>query len=486
MFKFFQKDAIIAFYDKYNKYFTNPTLIILLSFLCILPFLIFAFYSHPSAEDDFHICVQVYQSDFWQAQAHWFNSWQGRFFATAVNSLSPWCFDSLFGYQFFNFIQLCLFCSAICFFIDELTLKQLSDKWSLALAGIFLIIYFYLAPELNLWYWYVGSTTYLLPVILMFVHWALVFRLNNISQKTNKILLIIAISLLIIAVCGSQESIMLLLTTLWFLILIYRLIDEKKFSWLTFYFFVLCIICLLIVMNAPGTKNRAGYYTENKLFFKSAIFAGINLLKMAKQWLSNSLILPMTLFFIPFSYKIQEKLEKTPFILGLNPIFSVFIWLLCLFIPPFTVLYGLGGTDIPERTQNVMYIYFVMGWFLNVYILTSFLHQKWQIKAPTLPLFANILLILMLSLALIKDNNIRLAYTELLNGTAVTYDEQLVNRYEEIKQSKQDTVYVDSLYAVPTTIYTKDIISWLANPYGQYFGKKAVKIKKRGQKNDKN
>ena len=78
-------------------------------------------------------------------------------------------------------------------------------------------------------------------------------------------------------------------------------------------------------------------------------------------------------------------------------------------------------------------------------------------------------------------NNIRAAVGDIYYGRAKDFNNQLNRRYEFIRNSKNDTVFISPLKNIPTVLYVDDITTdpydWRNQVYAIFFGKKAIVIK---------
>ncbi len=136
------------------------------------------------------------------------------------------------------------------------------------------------------------------------------------------------------------------------------------------------------------------------------------------------------------------------------------------------------------RTGNVVYFIFLLGWFYNCMFLVSYVDKKVNVNFNfnKFPLYVYILILLITSASLIKKNNIRTAFSELLRGTAYNYNERMNERYKTILESKSDNCQIDSIKNIPKSYLLYDISGdpkhvynrW----YAQYFNKKTISIKK--------
>ena len=160
----------------------------------------------------------------------------------------------------------------------------------------------------------------------------------------------------------------------------------------------------------------------------------------------------------------------------INPILSSVILLSFLFIVIFPSYWAVNF--FVDRMGNVVQFIFLLGYFLNLLIITYYFKNKYHYSFDCIPGYIKLICVCLILLSLNftnQKNNIRYAYVDVFKGTAYRYNKELNTRYEIIKKCKSDTCLVDSLKNRPYTIYFGDISSskndWVNNCTGDYFHK---------------
>lgn len=89
--------------------------------------------------------------------------------------------------------------------------------------------------------------------------------------------------------------------------------------------------------------------------------------------------------------------------------------------------------------------------------------------------FVRYFLFLSLIFLIAQKENIKIAYSDLISGRAYKYDFELKKRYQLIRRSQVDTVYISKIENKPKTIFEEDITNnnahWKNGCYNAYFQK---------------
>jgi len=443
--------------------------LLVLFVMSILPFLWITFYVHPSADDDFMNCAYADYFGRWETYKFWYLNWQGRYFSTFLYQISPWCYESLWGYRIIGAAMVVGLVIAMMYLVH--VTKSFRWQESILLGLGFTSVYLYQLPSVPHLYWLVGAFTFQLPLILglvLLAHLIVHFRLPK--HRLSQALIIF----LVILICGTNEFMTLITTGFIGFWMSYNYLTTRRVNQFSILVFSVCILATLVVFLAPGTFNRATYYSGNQNLIFSLQITIITLLKQIKIWLTDAPILPITLLYVPFIFFKIKKDESLKKLFQTHPIWTVFLWGGVLALPAFIYAYGRADGYTP-RIYNVIYFFFLMGWFYHVISIPLFLRLNWH--RIILPTYVAVIVGLMLFFAYIQDSNVRYAYTDILSGDATTYDSALLARYNKIKACQTDTCWVDTLPVYPRSIFYRDILAdHLGEHYGRYFGKKHVKI----------
>ena len=330
-------------------------------------------------------------------------------------------------------------------------------------------------------YWFTSAVTYQLPNILILYLCTCIVRLHK-TQQIKRVALYITVSfMLIFAIVGANETSMTLLLLLLLSILALSTYSNRRINWILVMFVIAAGIASYFVILAPGNHVRMTFFSQRQNLLFSVKSAVVDSFKKMYSWTSPLPVLVLTILFIPFAADMAAKKIKHQNNFFINPIFP-FGASIVLLVATFFPTYWSMGESPPGRIINVIYLFFLLGWFVNVYIFTEYFVRKYKMMFARLPKYAVVIMCSFASLSFLKyDSNIRKAYTDLLTGKASRYDKELTKRYKMIAESQSDICEVGELKSFPTTLFTVDITSdaedWFNKAYARYFHKKAIVLR---------
>ncbi|UOR06756.1 hypothetical protein MUN82_06555 [Hymenobacter aerilatus] len=106
-------------YSRPNQLSLGSKAILVLTGICLLPFLRLAFFAHAYL-DDFIFPIMVRQQGVWEHTMHMYNVWQGRFSASLITALHPLAWGDLHAVKPFAFGFILLFTSVVFFASNSL------------------------------------------------------------------------------------------------------------------------------------------------------------------------------------------------------------------------------------------------------------------------------------------------------------------------------------------------------------------------------
>ena len=466
----------------------NQKTILLLNaviFLFIIPFLILFFYNHPVPEDFFWSETVKYYG-FSEAQKIFYNTWSGRYFSYILLSLNPLLFKSVTGFKIYLLSFFIIFAYSIFIFISAFTKNKLNVNERLLILFSILFLYLYSMPDVSEGlYWLTAVMIYPLGIILLMFFVVTYKKLTETKILINRNLYLTLSALLIFAVSGTSEINSALILCLNFLILFYNISKKNKLIRISIILTVLALASVLISFLSPGNLLRALEFENAHNPAYSLSMAYVFLIKNLSSWIFYSPLILFTFVLTPFLNKLireEKRREENVSVQLLKNILvkSTVILSLTFFIIFFT-LWNTGESPY-GRTLNSALILFIFGWFYIYYLLLQLLNGK--IKKSFLVKFRSYIIVisvLVFSLLLIKKNNIRNAYSDLLKGYAFSYNQKFEQRYEEILKDKSGNCEVDSIKNVPKSFFLYDITSDTDHFYNQwysrYFNKNSIKLK---------
>jgi len=463
----FENKIIQLILTKISNLFKSDNFIISIGILSILPFIIISFFNNPTADDFCYNC-QSRDLGFWNAQLSWYNDWSGRYFSSAILSIKPLVSDSFLIYKLIPIILLISLLTSI-YYLSSLLFVNLKKRDFFILTFFIFILYLIQMPSISQGlYWLAGSITYQLSNVLAILLFCFLIKLIETNEKKYLIISIFFAFLVI----GSNETSMLLINFLIGTIFIFKFVQQKKINYSLLILLIFILIFSIIVIKSPGNTIRASSYpNKNQIFY--AIYKSI---LAVKSYLGIWLPFIIVFTFIFFDYFGKTINIKTSKIFSINPIIVFLVIFSIPFIGFFTGYWSVGRTP-PFRTINVIYFYFLIGFIYLTFVLFFRLKQN-ENNFITYSKWVKYSLFIMIFIQLGKENNIRVAYSDLLSGQAYNYDLELRNRYENIQKSKNDILYVPKLTYKPITIFCGDITNdskdWRNQCYDSYY--KPIKI----------
>lgn len=450
------------------KLFETSNFIIIIGVLSVLPFIVISIFNNPSADD---FCYNNYTRDlgYLNTQIEAYYNWTGRYFSTAIISISAFASGSFYLYKLFPIILFFLFFLSI-YHLSFSIFVSLNRKDKFALTFLLMILYLLqMSSTSEGFYWLAGSVTYQLSIILSVFLFSYVIKLLETSQKRYLIISMI-ISFLVM---GSNEISMMFVNLIIGVIFLYTLITQRRINYpiLSLLFFM--VVCTTIVVLSPGSAARVTTYPGNQQF----LYSFFKTIKATKSHLGDWLPSIIIAFFIFFDYFNKKTSMQTPKIFNVKLLIPCAVVFSFPFIGFFPVYYSLKW--VPFRSVNLIYFFFLMG----LMYLTFILYFKLRATQKDFLVFSKWIKIFLFILIFIRmggNNNIRIAYEELLTGKAYSYDKELKKRYQIIRESKSQTLVFPPLNNLPKTIFFEDIKDnpnhWINQCYKSYFDKNEIKI----------
>ena len=192
------------------------------------------------------------------------------------------------------------------------------------------------------------------------------------------------------------------------------------------------------------------------------------------DWLPTIIIA----LFIFFEYFNKNVTIKTPKIFKVKLFFPSLLVFSFPVIGVFPVYYSLKW--VPLRAVNLIYFFFLLGVIYLAFVLYYKLKSE-QKNFLAFSKWTKYFLFVLIIIRLGGNNNVRVAYSDLLNGTAYKYDKELRNRYQTIQNSNDEILVFPELTFLPKTIFFEDIKTnpkhWINQCYKSYFNHKEIILK---------
>jgi hypothetical protein len=257
---------------------------------------------------------------------------------------------------------------------------------------------------------------------------------------------------------GFNEVLMLFIV-LFYCILIHvywTKFNQKRISF--FILFLIVVGSIFIVYFAPGNTLRSSYFEgKSHQLWHTLLFSILQCGRFIFEWLSNGVILLLSIAFISLHPKIEKHIFMFSADFPISRWFSLFSLPVVIFISVFPAYWSTGIVG-QHRTVNVAYFFFILLWFINLSIWVNhspIIFSRFKVS--------NIKYLFLLSLLIILfSKNTRIAWGDILSHSASKFDNQMSVRYLELDKaksliSKPSTVYITKLNVKPRSIFLYDI-----------------------------
>ena len=453
--------------------------VILLFLLAYLPLVLLSFHNHPSAADDYCFADTAMRYGFWQGQKYYYDGWTGRYFSNMLVHGSPLVIGWYDGYRFIPAVIATALVASIHALVNEMLRSEPMKNRLLATGLVFFMIVMALQSTVEAFFWTAAIATYTVPTILTIYLLAVIIRWYRLPNGLLKGLTTIWAGFLVFATIGSGETNLILLLLLLFTIVGYRLVFLRRFDPLLIWLVVVALVSAWLLFRAPGNAVRMGSnQAKAGELVKSVGLSFVWLARSMGEWLLKTPIIPFSLLFIPIARRLVRHGSpvRELFLLPAGLLTVVYLGLLAGTI--FPSYYGLGIAPF-ARTMNILFVFFVLGWFYVLTVWVGWLErrgrsltlvQKWP--APVW-LFTSVWLLG----SLIVSTSIKQMGTDLLTGNASTYDREMTERHQQLLTSA-DTVRLRPITVYPPSLFVEDIKAdrnhWWNRCQSGYYGHKAL------------
>lgn len=475
----------------------GPAVLAVASVLCLLPFLALCWYAHPSA-DDFLTANDVRRHGHLGYVPFMYQTWTGRYTSALLwGVLNPVAYGNIKeGYGVVCLLLLLALPVALYVLLRTLLVGQFSrgTLWvsSGVLAGLFL---FQMPSPAEGFYWITSTYNYVLPALLTLLWLAALARHASAPTPAAQCKWLGIAALLAVVVIGGNETnaVPLALGVTGFTAL--RCLQRRRLEWSYIALSAVVVLACAVAFLAPGNFVRMGQQHQYSLwesFDKGALSA----YRSVVNWLGNGVLVALTVLLLPVSYRLRQVPNLPLNRLAQNPLFITLLMAVSLVLVMFMGWWG-TSQPMPLRSRNVLYLFFLIGWFLNVHAWARYLWRRTGRPAFSLPAWAQAGLLTWIVLAFTLGprfswrgheptdnlNNVLVAYQDWLGGAAARYDEQLTARYRTLQEAGwlPDEAVVEPLQDPPRTILfgdiTPDIHDWSNLAYADFFGKKTIRTR---------
>lgn len=426
-------------------------LIICLLLFSIFPFIYLIQYNLPGASDDMLNSHVFKEFSYFDAISEWYKTgYNGRYANSALLLLPGRPYMNVwFARTIPHLSFLCLLLSA--YFLVRSIFKNINIKNSILITLTFVSFYICFIPSIREFYWFSGSSVYILPAILYLLMLGLLISFFN---KNNNPLVIIALIVCLFFTIGSHEAwvVLCFFTILGFVI--FELINKRKFKLSTYIIIACTLVLTYFFIKAPGNTNR--FYNESQVFdngdfLGSAIMSTFESMSLISKWFVNFGFLLIIVAILTY----PRKNEQTKYA-GTKTILLVVAILLSVFISVFILKFSLGHLTYPMRYRGIIPGYTIALILFLCLLLNS--RNVFYIKER----YKNInlsyaLLLLGLIFNITSSENLKDAYVDIVSHRAKIESEQVQWVENFISSSDQETIYIPSINKGTKTLYFLEI-----------------------------
>lgn len=450
----------------------KENLLLLFLAVTLLPFLLLAFFCHPSG-DDFWLTNMVREQGFWQAQGQIRQTWSGRYASMLLASINPLVFGFFGAYKALAFLLLGLLGLAMGYFVDAFLGRTRPLRQVALLTLTWLGLYLGFMPVVSqVVYWMSGALSYQVAHIALL--WLFGRQLQQASAQAFPGARLLTDGLLVLFIAGLNETAMALQFYLLAGLLLLGWLSSRRLNKSQLVLLILAALGAAFVVLAPGNAVRSAEYPQRGQLVYSLAYAGAVALNNSFNWLTFGPVLLFSALFIPFAGRVQA------WPLSWRQLHPVFTWLFFYgaLVCCFFVSYFSKGDHAPPRVQDTIYLVFLTGWFGNLFHTVKFLAARGRV-IPAWPGYA-VWLLWLLGLVWLwqgPHSHIHTAWSDLVSGRAGRYDQEMKARYAFLKSSDCQICLIPEVKHIPTTIFFEEIpadTTWKNRYFSEYFGKKLM------------
>ena len=465
---------------KSSPKFFKILFLILALIITLSPFLYLAKFNHPSADDYCYTSKASYLGFVATQVDHW-QTWSGRYTATALLSIFPVDHNDLFGYRLLPILLFISFGFSILFFLKSLFPKG-SNYDICALGFVIFFLYIFKAPNITeAFYWLAGSVTYQAASILTLFLFSVILSLLHQNVKWKKYFLTALGSLLGIFIVGLNEVSLFYLCTILFLWLIIRVYFTSKIDWGFIIIVATTILAASISISAPGNYMRIDNTINADQFnLPYSISSSLELAFDAIITWLPLLLLMLVIFWGSFRRLALQTRDyyQTFRINGLHIIALIFFLFALMSLGYFPTFWTQGG-EPPSRTINVILFLFLCGSVGLILISLKVFGEKINFLPKVHFLIKTIAVGIIFSYIYIYTNNIKSAFKDIAYGKAFNYDKEMKERYRILENCKGGlcglplrlTSYPPTIFAYELALHPLEEIYWYNSCLKDYFYK---------------
>ena len=464
-----------------NPVVTRSTVFTVALVAVLSPFLIACAFVHPMADD--FIYASNGRLGFWAAWMREYTGWNGRYTSNALVLRAPLVFGWPEGHRLAAALMIAGTVLAAYLFVRALSAGGLTRGEALQCALVFSALLLSQMPSIGEGiYWYTSAATYHAPLVIAFLHFALVVRYAGRDRPTagDRVGLALAF-LLLAALVGFNEVVMVMLLALYGALLAWSVAEGLRARRMLAALFAFSVLCSLFVIFSPGNGTRQSMYPAHYQVVRSIGMSALQTLRFAGGWASSGSLLLASAVFAPVADRLCGRLSQYPRLVTQGR------WMTAaglLLVVPISVFPAYWETGIlgQHRTINVAYFAFLAVWFIALSLwmasgspranaLRSF-GRAWR------PLLASLLIA-----ALALTGNSYALGLDLISARLADFDREQTRRraaLQACRERGEPTCIIGPVQTKPASFFVLDISSdphdFVNVAYARYFGIAAVRL----------
>ena len=464
--------------------------------LCLLPFLGLCWYAHPSA-DDFLTGNQVREYGHWGYMRNLYLNWTGRYTSAVLwGLLHPVAYGNITAGYGPVCLLIILGVPAAFYGLLRTLLHDQFARWQLGLgSGVLTALFLFQMPSpAEGFYWIISDYNYVLPGCLTLLWLAALARHATAPTPTARKKWLAVAAGLAVAVIGGNETNALPLLIGVPGVTALRSLQRRRIEWDYVVLSAVVAAACAAAFLAPGNFVRMAQSSHPYSLLESADKAALSAYKSGlRSWVGNGVLPALTVLLAPVSYRLSRVSDLPLNRLARNPLFITLLMAVSVIVVLFLAWWTTGFT-MPPRSRNVLYLFFLVGWFLSAHAWARLVWRRSAAASISLPGFVRWGLIAWVVGVFAAGHNFRLrgrepqdnannvvrAYRDWLGGAAARYDAQLTARYQYLRTWTPDDVVVESLRDPPATLLFSDLRTnpndWANVAYAGFFGKKSIRV----------
>lgn len=467
--------------------------------LCLLPFVVLAFDSHP-ALDDFSDAVLRRRLGFWAAQRELYQKWTGRYTTSLfLTDTSPlrWA-DAWPRYYFLvGWSALLALAGGLYACWTTLTGAAWPRRERLLATGVVLALWLTQAASIaECLYWYNAVAVYTWPAALL-LWWlvALVRLVRTAPGARGSFGRALVAGGLGVAVVGSNEVAALVVLAGLGYAAIWAWCWHRHRLPAVGGLLAVALLAAAVSFLAPGNGYRLHVIQHQPQLLHALAGSGAAAAYFSVNWLGAGLLLAATALALPALARLIARPSGAAHGLSRVPPLWLGMGLLLVLVLVNMPSYWATGGMMPLRARAVVWLFFLVGWLALVLAALGAAVRRWPVlphvatgwpRPVVAALWAGGLLAfvtdhnvrLVHAVAGVGSNNVVLAYRDWLSGAAGRYDQQQRARYRQLQAQPAPRQRVPALTEEPPSLLYLDITTdtayWGNKAYAQYFHREAV------------